>query len=102
MTSIKQVVETCVEVADGRVPVIAGAGSNNTAGSRRSRPLCRKGRRRRRAGRDALLQQADPAAASIAHFAAIAEAVDAADHHLQHPAALGDRHDARDDGAAGA
>jgi 4-hydroxy-tetrahydrodipicolinate synthase len=26
----KQVVEICIEVADGRVPVIAGAGSNNT------------------------------------------------------------------------
>ncbi len=27
----KQVVEACIEVSDGRVPVIAGAGSNNTA-----------------------------------------------------------------------
>ena len=26
----KRVVEICIEVADGRVPVIAGAGSNNT------------------------------------------------------------------------
>ncbi len=29
----KRVVEICVEVADGRVPVMAGAGSNNTAES---------------------------------------------------------------------
>ncbi|MEL6736826.1 MAG: dihydrodipicolinate synthase family protein, partial [Pseudomonadota bacterium] len=29
----KRVVEIAVEVADGRVPVIAGAGSNNTAES---------------------------------------------------------------------
>ena len=44
MTSIASVVKICVEVARGRVPVIAGAGSNNTAEADRPGPLRRKGR----------------------------------------------------------
>ena len=35
-----------------------------------------------------------------AHFRAVAEAITHPAHHLQHPAALGDRHERRDDGAA--
>ena len=57
----RQVVKACVEVAKGRVPVIAGAGSNNTRRGGRPGAICREGRRRRGAGRHALLQQADPA-----------------------------------------
>ena len=56
----KQVVEWCVDQAKGRVPVIAGAGSNSTKEAVESRPACREGGRRRGAGRHALLQQADP------------------------------------------
>ena len=95
----RSVVKACVEVAKGRVPVIAGAGSNNTAGSRRPRPLRRRGRRRRRSRRHALLQQADPARPLCA-FRGRRQGDHAARHHLQHPAALGHRHDAGDDGPA--
>ncbi len=61
----------------------------------------RRGRRRRcGAGGDALLQQADPARPDRP-FHGDARRLRPADHHLQHPAALGHRHDARDDGRAG-
>ena len=54
----KRVVEIAVEVSNGRVPVIAGAGSNSTE---EAIGLARQGgRRERHPGGDALLQQADP------------------------------------------
>ena len=67
--------EIVVETAAGRIPVIAGAGSNNTEeaiGLMRHR---RAGRRRRGAGGDALLQQAD-AGGLYAHFTALHDAVE--------------------------
>ena len=97
----RQVVKACVEVAKGRVPVVAGAGSNNTEEAVGLVQVCREGRRRRGAGRDALLQQAD-AARPLRAFRGGRQGDQPADHHLQHPAALGDRHDAGDDGPAGA
>ncbi len=55
-----KVVEWCIAEAKGRVPVIAGAGSNSTreavAGQAR-----REGGGERGSGGDAVLQQADPA-----------------------------------------
>ena len=95
-----RVVEICIETANKRVPVIAGAGSNNT------REAIELARPRREGGggcgarRHALLQQAQPAGASMQHFRAVADAIEHPAHHLQHPAALGDRHERRDDGAA--
>ena len=93
------VVEACVEEANGRVPVIAGAGSNNTQEAMNLVQFAEK------AGADAILVVTPyynkPTQRGLyAHFAAIAEARVAADHHLQHSAALGDRHDAGDDGSA--
>ena len=57
----RQVVKTCIETAKGRVPVVAGAGSNNTEEAVGLVQVRRGGRRRRGAGRHALLQQADAA-----------------------------------------
>ena len=97
----RQVVKTCIDAAKGRVPVVAGAGSNNTEEAIGLVQVRRGGRRRRGAGRHALLQQAD-AARALRAFRGGGQGDDAACHHLQHPAALGDRHDAGDDGQAGA
>ncbi len=94
------VVEEVVKAAAGRIPVIAGAGSNNTLESIRLAQHARKGGRGRDAGGDALLQQADAARADRA-FHRRARLLRPADHHLQHPAALGRGHDARHDGPAG-
>ncbi len=58
----------------GRVPVIAGAGSNSTAEAVEPVEARREGRRRRRAGGDAVLQQADPGRA-YQHFKAINDAI---------------------------
>jgi 4-hydroxy-tetrahydrodipicolinate synthase len=54
-----RVVEICVDEAKGRVPVIAGAGSNSTAEAISLTRHAKAGRRRCRALRRALLQQAD-------------------------------------------
>jgi dihydrodipicolinate synthase/N-acetylneuraminate lyase len=51
---------TVVKAAAGRVPVIAGAGSNNTAEAIRFVQHAEAVGAERRAGGDALLQQADP------------------------------------------
>ena len=55
----EHVIELCVKVAKKRVPVIAGAGSNSTAGGHQLLAPCQEGRRRRGPARDGLLQQAD-------------------------------------------
>ena len=59
----ERVVELVVEAAAGRLPVIAGAGSNSTAEAIQPRPARQEGRRRRHPGGHALLQQADPGGA---------------------------------------
>ena len=95
----KRVVEWCIDEARGRVPVIAGAGSNSTKEAIELVRACREGGRQRRADRDALLQQADPGR----HVPALQgdQRCDRdSDHHLQHPAALGDRHVGRHHEAA--
>ena len=46
------------EVGGGRATVVAGTGTNDTAHSVHLTRLCRRGRRRRRPGGDALLQPA--------------------------------------------
>jgi 4-hydroxy-tetrahydrodipicolinate synthase len=82
MTSTSSSVEWCIDEAKGRVPVIAGAGSNSTGGDRTC-PACRKGRRRRGAGGDALLQQADPGRA-VPALQGDQRRHRNSDHHLQH------------------
>lgn len=70
----KRVVEICVEVADGRVPVIAGAGSNNTA------EAIDLAQHAENAGADAVLvvtpyYNKPTQDGLVAHFSAIAEAI---------------------------
>ena len=70
----KRVVEVCVEVAKKRVPVIAGAGSNNT------REAVELAQHAEKAGADAILvvtpyYNKPTQKGMIAHFSAIAEAI---------------------------
>jgi 4-hydroxy-tetrahydrodipicolinate synthase len=70
----KRVVEICVEVADRRVPVIAGAGSNNTA------EAIDLAQHAERAGADAVLvvtpnYNKPTQDGLVVHFSAIAEAI---------------------------
>jgi 4-hydroxy-tetrahydrodipicolinate synthase len=95
----KQVVEWCVDQADGRVPVVAGAGSNSTS------EAVDLARHAEKAGASAvlvvtpLLQQADAGG----HVPAL-QGDQRRDRHsdpdLQHPAALGGRHVGRHHEAA--
>ena len=68
-------------------------------GGDRARPARRKGRRRRRARGHALLQQAD-AGRALPALQGDQRRDRHSDHHLQHPAALGDRHVGRHHEAA--
>ena len=88
----------CIDEAKGRVPVIAGAGSNSTAEAI-DFAARREGRRRCRAGGDAVLQQADPGRA-VSALQGDQRRNQHPDHHLQYPAALGHRHVGRDHGPA--
>jgi 4-hydroxy-tetrahydrodipicolinate synthase len=70
----KRVVELCIEIAKGRVPVIAGAGSNNTL------EAIELARHAEKAGADALLvvtpyYNKPTQKGLIAHYSAIAESV---------------------------
>ncbi len=70
----KRVVELCIEAAAGRVPVIAGAGSNNT------REAIELVQHAEKAGADAILvvtpyYNRPPQKGLFAHYAAIAESV---------------------------
>ena len=56
----RRLIEIAVEVARGRVPVIAGCGSNNTAHAIELTKAAKEAGRRRRAARAALLQPAQP------------------------------------------
>jgi 4-hydroxy-tetrahydrodipicolinate synthase len=95
-----RVVRTCIEAAKGRVPVVAGAGSNNTD------EAVSLAQHAEKAGADAILVVTPyynkPTQRGLyAAFRHRRKGDEAADHHLQHPAALGDRHDAGDDGKLG-
>ena len=95
----KKVVEWCIDQAKGRVPMVAGAGSNSTRGGDRAFAACRKGGRRRRPDRHALLQQAD-AGRPLPALQGDQRRDRHSDHHLQHSVALGDRHVGRHHEAA--
>ena len=95
----RQVVEWCVEQANGRVPVVAGAGSNSHARGDRACPARSGVRRRCRSGGDALLQQAH-AGRPLSALQGDQRRHRHPDHHLQHPGPLGDRHVGRHNGAA--
>ncbi len=82
----RRVVEIAVEVAGGRVPVIAGAGSNSTAEAIDLARHAKERGRGRGAGGHALLQQADPGGA-LSALQGDRRRGRSADPDLQHPAA---------------
>ena len=95
----KHVVEWCIDQAKGRVPVVAGAGSNST------REAIELSQHAEKAGADAVLVVTPyynkPTQEGLyQHYKAINDAIGIPDHHLQHPAALGDRHVGRHHEAA--
>ena len=97
----KRVVELCVEVAKGRVPVIAGAGSNSTA------EAIDFTRHAQAAGADAALVVTPyynrPSQEGLfQHYQAIDDAVDMPIVIYNIPGALRRRHERRDHGPAGA
>ncbi len=94
-----KVVEWCIDQAKGRVPVIAGAGSNSTDGGRSLAKHAEK------AGADAVLVVTPyynkPTQEGMYHALQGDQRRDRhSDHHLQHPAALGGRYVGRHDDAA--
>ena len=96
----KRVVEIAIEVAKGRVPVIAGAGSNRTA------EAIDLTRHAKEAGADAALivtpyYNKPTQEGHVPALQGDRRRGRSADHHLQHPAAQRGRHERRDDGAAG-
>ena len=61
----RRVIDITIETADGRVPIMAGATSNNTREAvAKAKEISAAARRRFRSDRFALLQQADPGRAS--------------------------------------
>ena len=78
-----QIVQWCIEQAKGRVPVIAGAGSNSTKEAIELARHAASVGRRRRAGRDALLQQAH-AGRDVPALQGDQRRHRHSDHHLQH------------------
>ena len=95
----RRVVDICIDEARGRVPVIAGAGSNNTVEAVALATPRRAGRRRRRPGRDPLLQQAD-AGRALPALQGRQRRDRHSDHHLQHPSPQRRRHVGRHDETA--
>ena len=96
----RRVVEIAIEVSNGRVPVIAGAGSNSTE------EAIALTRHAKEAGADAALivtpyYNKPTQEGMFLHFYRHRRRGRSADHHLQYSAALGRRHERRDDGAAG-
>ena len=70
----RQVVKACVEVAKGRVPVVAGAGSNNTEEAVGLVKYRGEGRRGRRCWSSRHTTTSRRSAGSMLHFAAVAKA----------------------------
>ena len=95
----KRVVEWCVDQAKGKVPVVAGSGSNSTREAIELSQHAEKAGADRRADRDALLQQADPGR-SLQPLQGDQRRHRHPDHHLQHPRTFGGRHVGRDHDAA--
>ena len=92
----ERVIELCIEAANGRVPVIAGTGSNSTE------ECVRLTRHAKTAGADAaLIVTPYYNKPSDRPLPGDPRRLRPADHHLQHPAALGDRHVGRNHGASG-
>ncbi len=96
----RRVVEITIAVAGGRVPVIAGAGSNSTAEAIDLAQPCPPRRGRCRARRHALLQQADAGRAVPAFHGHRRQRRDS-DHHLQHARPQRGGYECRDHGPAG-
>ncbi len=95
----ERVVELVVEAAAGRLPVIAGAGSNATAEALRLARHAEQAGADAHPGGHALLQQADPGGAARPLQGGPRCDRPAADH-LQHPRTLGGRHERRHHGGA--
>ena len=95
----KLVVEWCVDQVNGRVPVVAGAGSNSTVEAVELSQPRRKGGRRRRAHRHALLQQAD-AGRALPALQGDQRRNRHSDHHLQYSGPIDRRHVGRHHEAA--
>jgi hypothetical protein len=94
------VIAATVTAAAGRVPVIAGAGSNNTA------EAIRFVQHAESVGASAALvvtpyYNKPTQAGLIAHFTALHDGLHPADRHLQHPRPVGGGHDARHHGRTG-
>ncbi len=95
----ERVVEITVDEVKGRVPVIAGAGSNSTAEAIGFSQHAERVGADAVLDRHALLQQADPGR-HVRPFQGHQRCDRHPDHHLQHPRPLGDRHVGGHDGPA--
>ena len=95
----KRVVELTIASAAGRVPVIAGAGSNSTAEAIDFTRHAKQAGADRRPGGDAVLQQADPGR-PVSALHGDRRRRRPADHHLQYSRPQCGRYECRDDGAA--
>ena len=92
-----QIVEWCIEQAKGRVPVIAGAGSNST------KEAIALAQHAQESGADAVLVVTPyynkPTKRDLPALQGDQRRHRHSDHHLQYPGALGDRHVGRHDEA---